>query len=72
MNTKKVAVGRIVERTKGYSGAELKATCVEAGMIAIRDGRSAVLQKDMMDAITRLDKKRSQGTTSSSPEALYS
>ena len=35
MNTKKVSVGRIVERTKGYSGAELKATCVEAGMICL-------------------------------------
>ena len=72
MNTKKVAVGRIVERTTGYSGAELKATCVEAGMIAIRDGRSAVTQQDMLDAVSRLDKKRSQGRNPSSPEALYS
>jgi proteasome regulatory subunit len=72
MNTKKVSVGRVVERTSGYSGAELKATCVEAGMIAIRDGRSSVTQADMMEAITRLDKKRSQGATHRSPEALYS
>ncbi|MBL6733143.1 MAG: proteasome-activating nucleotidase [Candidatus Poseidonia sp.] len=72
MNTKKISVGRVVERTQGYSGAELKATCVEAGMIAIRDGRSSVTQADMMDAITRLDKKRSQGSTLRSPEALYS
>ncbi|MGB0313732.1 MAG: AAA family ATPase, partial [Poseidonia sp.] len=72
MNTKKVSVGRIVERTSGYSGAELKATCVEAGMIAIRDGRSAVTQQDMLDAVSRLDNKRSQGRNTSSPEALYS
>jgi len=72
MNTKKVSIGRVVERTSGYSGAELKATCVEAGMIAIRDGRSSVTQADMMEAITRLDKKRSQGATPRSPEALYS
>ncbi len=72
MNTKKVSIGRIVERTKGYSGAELKATCVEAGMIAIRDNRSSVTQQDMLDAVSRLDKKRSQGTTMRSPEALYS
>ncbi len=72
MNTKKISIGRIVERTKGYSGAELKATCVEAGMIAIRDGRSSVSNQDMLDAISRLDKKRSQGTTVRSPEALYS
>ena len=72
MNTKKINIGRIVDRTKGYSGAELKATCVEAGMIAIRDGRSAVTNQDIMDAITRLDKKRAQGTSARSPEALYS
>ena len=29
-------------------------------MIAIRDGRSAVKQQDMMDAVTRPDKKRSK------------
>lgn len=72
MNTKKLSTGRIVERTNGFSGAELKATCVEAGMIAIRDGRSSVTQQDMMDAISRLEKKRSQGSITRSPEALYS
>ena len=72
MNTKRLSTGRIVERTNGFSGAELKATCVEAGMIAIRDGRSAVTQQDMMDAISRLEKKRSQGSVTRSPEALYS
>lgn len=72
INTKKINIGRIVDRTKGYSGAELKATCVEAGMIAIRDERSSVSNQDMMDAITRLDKKRAQGTSVRSPEALYS
>lgn len=72
MNTKKIAIGRIVERTKGYSGAELKATCVEAGMIAIRDGRSVVSQNDMMLAVSRLDKKKTQGVNATSPEALYS
>ena len=72
MNTKKISIGRIVERTKGFSGADLKATCVEAGMIAIRAGRSVVTQQDLLDAVSRLDKKRSQGTTQRSPEALYS
>lgn len=72
MNTKKISIARVVEKTKNYSGAELKATCVEAGMIAIRDGRSSVTQQDMMDAITRLDKKRTQGSSMRSPESLYS
>ena len=72
MNTKKINIQRIVERTKGYSGAELRATCVESGMIAIRDGRNTVTQTDVMDAVARLDKKRTQGKTVRSPEALYS
>ena len=72
MNTKKINIQRIVERTKGYSGAELKATCVESGMIAIRDGRTSVTQSDVLDAVVRLDKKRGQGSTVRSPEALYS
>lgn len=72
INTKKVQLRRVVEKTQGYSGAELKATCVEAGMIAIRDGRSVVVHSDLMAAVTRLDKKRSQGSQNSSPEALYS
>ena len=37
-------------------------------MVAIRDGRSAVTQQDMMDAISRLDKKRTQGSSATSPE----
>ena len=39
MNTKKINVKPIVDKTTGFSGAEIKATCVEAGMIAIRQGR---------------------------------
>ena len=71
MNTKKLSLQRVVEKTKGYSGAELKAICVEAGMVAIRSGRSAVTQKDMMAAVATLEKKRSQTTNHGSPERLY-
>lgn len=72
MNTKRIQMNRIVEKTQGYSGAELKATCVEAGMIAIRDNRSVVTNSDLAAAVARLDKKKSQGSKNSSPEALYS
>lgn len=71
MNTKRINVQRIVELTEGYSGAELKATCVEAGMIAIREKRDTVTQADIINAVKRVDGKRSQGGISSSPEALY-
>lgn len=72
MNTQRIQMKRIVEKTQGYSGAELKATCVEAGMIAIRDNRSSVTNADMLAAVNRLDRKKSQGAGQSSPEALYS
>lgn len=71
MNTKKLNLQRIVEKTNGYSGAELRAICVEAGMVAIRDGRSSVTQADMISAVTTLEKKRSQTTIHGSPERLY-
>lgn len=71
MNTKRINVQRIVELTEGYSGAELKATCVESGMIAIRDKRGVIAQKDLLGAVKRVNSKRSQSGTSSTPEALY-
>ena len=72
MNTKRINVQRVVELTEGYSGAELKATCVEAGMNAIRDKRDTVTQNDILSAVKRIDSKRTQGGISATPEGLYS
>ena len=72
MNTKRINVQRVVELTEGYSGAELKATCVEAGMNAIRDKRDTVTQKDILAAVKRINSKRNQGGISATPEGLYS
>ena len=71
MSTKKITIAKIVEKTKGYSGAELKATCVEAGMIAIRDKRSSITNDDLLEAVKRINSKKAQGGISSSPDALY-
>jgi proteasome regulatory subunit len=71
MNTKRINIQRIVELTEGYSGAELKATCVEAGMIAIREKRDIIAQGDVLAAVKRVNSKRSQGGKSASPDALY-
>ena len=57
--------------TEGFSGAELKATSVEAGMIAIREGRSKVKQEDAISAVLRIKKKRESNGISASPDALY-
>ena len=71
MATKRIKVNEIMERTAGFSGAELKATCVEAGMIAIREGRSSITQKDFMDSIKKINVKKIRGGLKSSPESLY-
>ena len=71
MSTIRVNISKIVEMTEGFSGAELKATTVEAGMIAIREGRSKVKQDDVVSAVLRIKKKRESNGISSSPDALY-
>ena len=71
MSTTKLNIGKAVDSTEGFSGAELKATTIESGMIAIRAGRSKVTQSDLNEAIDCLKKKRETSGNSSSPEALY-
>ena len=44
----------ISELTGGFSGADLKAICTEAGMFAIRAERKKVISKDFMDAIDKI------------------
>ena len=72
MSTKRLQIAKIVEKTIGFSGAELKATCVEAGMIAIRENRTSINQKDFMDSIKRINLKKTRGGLKESPDALYS
>ena len=72
MSAKRINLQRIVEKTEGYSGAELKATCVEAGMIAIRDGRSSISNDDLLQAVSRINEKKTNGGRTASPDALYS
>ena len=60
MSTTKLNIAKIVEQTEGFSGAELKATTVESGMIAIRDGRSKVKQVDLQLAVERIKRSEKQ------------
>jgi len=39
----------------GYSGAEIKAVCTEAGYFAIRDDRTSVSEKDFISAIDKIN-----------------
>ena len=45
---------KISEITVGFSGADLKAVCTEAGVFAIRNNRKKVITKDFLDAIDKL------------------
>ena len=45
---------KISEITEGFSGADLKAACTEAGMFAIRNNRKKVITKDFLDAIDKI------------------
>ena len=50
-------VDLLADLTDGFSGADLKAVCTEAGMFAIRDKREKVTVADFMDAIDKVMSK---------------
>ncbi len=72
MSTRKIQLKQIVDKTNGFSGAEIKATCVEAGMIAIRQGRGHITQTDFIDSIKRINLKKVKGGLKDSPDTIYS
>jgi len=71
MSTRKIQLKQIVEKTDGFSGAEIKATCVEAGMIAIRQGRGYITQNDFTDSIKRINLKKIKGGLKDNPDTIY-
>ena len=71
MNKSRINLSRIIEETEGFSGAEIRATCVEAGMVAIRDERDKVKQADFIEAIKRVTRKRVEGENGPSNQIIY-
>jgi ATP-dependent 26S proteasome regulatory subunit len=69
--SKDLTVRKIVTQTKGFSGADLKATCVEAAMVAIRAKRKSVNSKDFRTAIERISEKKANSTRGDAPENLF-
>jgi proteasome regulatory subunit len=51
---KGISISKVVELMDGFSGAEIKAACTEAGYFAIRDGRFKILAKDIFKAIDKV------------------
>ena len=54
MNLKDVDLEKVAEHAEGCVGADLKAICTEAGMLAIRDRREYVTMDDFLSAIKKL------------------
>ncbi|MEC8927364.1 MAG: proteasome-activating nucleotidase [Candidatus Thermoplasmatota archaeon] len=69
--SKNLSVKKIVSLTKGFSGADLKATCVEAAMIAIRAKRKSVNSKDFITAVERISEKKASSIRGDAPENLF-
>lgn len=51
---KGVEIDKLVKQMKGFSGAEIRASCTEAGYFAIRDNRTVIKQKDFSRAIVKV------------------
>ena len=69
--SKDLSVAKVVSQTKGFSGADLKATCVEAAMVAIRAKRKSVNSKDFSTAIERISEKKANSSRGDAPEHLF-
>lgn len=54
MNLGKVAKQKLFKDLEGFSGAEIKAVCTEAGYFAIRENRTQVSQQDFERAVEKV------------------
>ena len=57
---KSVDIGKLAELSEGFVGAEIKATCVEAGYFAIREGREKVKMEDFLRALEKIKERKKQ------------
>ena len=52
----------LARSTDEYNAAMLKAVCVEAGMIALREGQNTVVHENFMDGISEVQMKKSKSS----------
>ncbi|MCQ4334003.1 proteasome-activating nucleotidase [Natronomonas sp. F2-12] len=67
MLASEIDLASIAADTEGFSGAELESLATEAGMFAIRDGRTEVTRADFGSALEKIENDESPGT----PIAFY-
>ena len=57
-----VDFGKLAEQTENFTGADIQATCTEAGMNAVRNDRKTVTYEDFTTAITKVQMEESGPT----------
>ena len=72
LKTSKFSISSLVDKTVGFSGAELKAACIEAGMSAIRQNRKSIQLKDVQLSIKKVSEKRNKNLGLDAVAHLYS
>ena len=61
---KGVKIKSLIDSTEGFSGAEIKALSLEAGIRAIKDGRKKVSSEDLSNAVEIVKKNRNKSSDS--------
>jgi proteasome regulatory subunit len=57
MSLENVDILKVVDQTEGFTGAEIKAVCTEAGYFAIRSNRTYVKTSDFLQAVEKVRQK---------------
>ncbi len=71
--SRNVDFGKLAEMTEGFTGADIKAVCIEAGYNALRKGKRTVQMSDFIEAISFVVKNKVgeyKVLTSKQPEGL--
>ena len=62
MNLSDVSFEQINKDIEGFSGADIKALCTEAGYFAIRNDRNYVVHEDFINAVSKLNNMSKEDT----------
>lgn len=57
-NSADVNFDELARSTDDFNGAQLKAVCIEAGMIALRNGKSIIKHEDYVEGISAVQMKK--------------
>ena len=70
--SKDIDVNVLAHLSDGFSGADIKNVCVEAGYIAIRENRNVIIMEDLIEAINKIKNKRKKVENTQERREKYS